>query len=60
MQASTARNLLGETEGCAGGRWVISGDLQVLLSACSSMLLLLVGSVSSDTVSDQVEYCSKL
>ncbi len=58
--ASTARNLLGETGSCGGGPWGISGPLQDLLSACSSMLLLLVVNVSSDTLSDQDEYCSRL
>jgi len=59
-QASAARNLLGETGSCGEGSWGISGPLQDLLSACSSMLLLLVVSVSSDTLSDQAEYCSEL
>lgn len=58
--ASTARNLLGETGSCGGGPWGISGPLQGLLSACSSRLLLLVVNVSSDRLSDQAEYCSKL
>lgn len=58
--ASTAKNLLGETGNCAGGPWVISGPLQDLPSVCSSGLLLIVVIVSSDTLSDQVEYCSKL
>lgn len=58
--ASTARNLLGETGSCVGGPWGISGPLHGLLSACSSRLLLLVVNVSSDTLSDQAEYGSKL
>lgn len=58
--ASTARNLLGETGSCVGGPRGISESLQVLLSTSSSRLLLLVVSVSSDTLSDQAEWCSKL
>ena len=57
--ASTARNLLGETGSCGGGPAGISGLLQDGLSSCSSVLLLLVVSVSSDTLSAQAEYCSR-
>lgn len=59
--ASTARNLLGETGSCGGGPRGSSGPVQGLLSACSSTLLLLpAANVSSDTLTDQAEYCSKL